>query len=513
MANAPFPTLVLLGFPLLLGLTSCAVGPDFKEPKAPEVESYTEQPLPKKTIAIPELEKSSANIAQEFKIGADIPAEWWKVFRSPELNALIVRGLKNNPSLKAAKATLEEAQENLYSLIGSTMLPLVTAGFTDQRIQYAPFGTTSGVQVTSGPFANLFEAEQPPFNLYTGALNISYTLDVFGGNRRAIEALVAQVDYQRYELEAAYLTLTSNIVTTAITEASLRAQIKATEDIVDAEAKQVDITNKQFKLGGAAKTSVLAQKTQLEQTRATLPVLYQNLAKARSALATLVGEFPGDADLPTFHLDKLHLPRTLPVSIPSNFVRQRPDIQAAEALLHAATAQIGVATANLLPSFNITGAYGSQTGQFNMLFGPGTKIWNWQGQVLQTLFNGGSLIAKRKASIEAFEAACAQYQLAVLTAFQNVSDVLNALENDAKALEATAAAEAAAQETLTIVERQYFLGGVSYLNLLIAQMQYHQAYTSRIVAEAGRYTDTAALFQAMGGGWWHREDVEQIDDE
>lgn len=489
------------------GITGCAVGPDFEEPPAPDVDSYTEHPIKKKTISVPGLEEGGS--AQEFQVDAEIPEDWWTLFRSPELNALIERGIKNNPSLKMAEATLQESQENLMALVGSTMLPAVTGAFTDLRQQNPPFNVLSGVD-PSGPLSGVFDNTQPPFSLYYATVNVSYTLDVFGGNRRAIEALAAQVDYQRYEFEAAYLTLTSNIVTTAITEASLREQIKATQDILDAEQKELDITQKQFKLGGVSKTSVLAQKTQLEQTRATLPVLEKNLAIARSSLAILVGDFPGNAGLPVFHLDNLHLPTQLPVSLPSSLVRQRPDVQAAEALLHASTAQIGVATANLLPNFTLTGSYGTETGTFSNLFGPGTRIWNWQGQVLQTFFNGGALFAQRRAAIDAFKAACAQYELAVLTAFKNVSDVLSALEFDAHTLHATQAAEAAAKETLDLVEQQYFLGGTNYLSLLYAQMQYHQAYISRIQAEATRYTDTAALFQAMGGGWWHRNDAEEI---
>ncbi|MFI4954325.1 MAG: efflux transporter outer membrane subunit, partial [Gammaproteobacteria bacterium] len=339
-----------------------------------------------------------------------------------------------------------------------------------------------------------------------------YTVDVFGGKRRAIEAQLAQVDYQKYELLAAYLTLTGNIVTTAITEASLRAQIKATQDIVDIEAKELGIVRKQFKLGGVSDISVLAQETQLEQTRATLPELEKNLAKARNAMAVLIGDFPGNDGLPIFHLDDLHLPENLPVSIPSKLVRQRPDIQAAEALLHASTAQIGVATANLLPQFNLTGAFGTETGNYQSLFGPSTKIWAFQAQVTQAIFNGGALIAQREAAIAAFEASLAQYQFAVLTAFQNVGDTLNALEMDAQTLQANTAAEKAAKTTLDMVSKQYYLGGVSYLNLLYAQMQYHQAYMARIISEATRYADTAALFQSMGGGWWNLDNIDDIDD-
>lgn len=503
--NKPALNPLLLLMPLLI--IGCAVGPDFKSPNAPKVKSYTENPIPKKTESIPDIKEGGQ--AQIIELGKEIPAEWWTLFHSEELNVLIERGIENNPTLQAAEATLNQAQENLRALFGSTMLPTVTGGLSDSRIQNPPFGTTSGISVP-GSLEDVFSTEFPPFNLYTGTFNIAYTLDVFGANRRAIETLVAQVDYQRYEVEAAYLTLTSNIVTTAITEASLREQIKATEDIIDSEQKELDITQKQFELGGVSKTSVLAQKTQLEATRATLPALQKNLAQARSSLAILVGDFPGNAGLPEFHLDDLHLPTNLPVSLPSRLVKQRPDIQAAEALLHASTAQIGVATANLLPNFTITGQYASQSNVFNNLFGPETILWNWKSQVMQTFFAGGSLIAQRAASVDAFEAAYAQYQFTVLNAFKNVSDVLNALEMNALALKAAKASEDAAKESLDLIEQQYFLGGTNYLALLYAQMQYRQAYISRILVEATRYTDTAALFQAMGGGWWNRKDIEEI---
>lgn len=498
-------------FLCMLSLTSCMVGPDFETPAPPAVDSYTETPLPEYTVAIEGIKESGA--AQKLNYDADIPADWWNLFHSPKLNNLIERGLANNPNLQSAMATLHQAEESLWALVGSTMLPAVNGNFTKQRVQNPPFDTTSGINIPGLPpdLGDFLTQKFPPFNLYNSAINVSYMVDVFGGNRRAVEAMLAQVNYQKYELLAAYLTITGNIVTTAITEASLRAQIKATQDIIDIEQKQLEIVRQQFKLGGVSNIDVLSQEAQLEQTRATLPLLQKALVNARNAMAVLVGEFAADAELPDIYLHDLHLPENIPVSLPSKLVRQRPDIQAAEALLHASSAQIGVATANLLPQLNLTGTLGSITGNYHNLFGPNTQAWSWQAQVTQAFFNGGALVAQREAAIAAFKASYAQYQLAVLTAFQNVGDALSALAMDAEALQANVAAEKAAKETLDMVEKQYLLGGVSYLNLLYVQMQYHQAYMARVTSEAARYTDTAALFQAMGGGWWNIKKVEEID--
>jgi NodT family efflux transporter outer membrane factor (OMF) lipoprotein len=490
---------IILSTITILFLTACAVGPDFTVPEAPETDTYSEQPLPKKTEATKDMHGGAA---QEFNIAAEIPVEWWELFHSPELNAMIEHGIENSPNMRAAEATLRQAQENLYALIGSTMLPKVTAGYSQQEFQVVPFAITSGLTGGGTGFSSFLTEVPPPFYVYNATVNVSYTLDVFGGYRRSIEASAAQVDYQLFELAAVYLTLTSNIVTTAVKEASLRAQIKAVNDLITIQEKQLGINRAQYRLGGIASTAVLAQETQLAQTQALLPPLEKDLTAARNALAVLIGDYPGNNKLPKFDLKDLHLPTELPVSMPARLVRQRPDVQAAEATLHATTAQIGVATANLLPSFPLTGSLGTESGSFNSLFGPGTKMWNWQAQVLQTIFNGGALLAQRRAAIAGFEAAYAQYQQTVLTALQNVSDTLKALEMDAQALKATTLAEKSAKKTLAITQEQYKLGGAGYLDVIVAETKYLNAYTSRILAEAARFADTAALFQAMGGAWW-----------
>lgn len=479
--------------------SGCAVGPDFKPFPTPNVPSYTENVLPNTVgggIPIPGGEM------QEFVLVTDeIPGEWWELFHSPELNDLIIRGLYNNPNLQAAEAALRQAQSLLWAQIGGTLIPAFAASFIGNRQQIPDFSTTLGLGEP------IFQEAPGPFNTFTANVGVTYTLDVFGGLRRSVEYYGAQVDYQRYELLAAYLSLTTNIVTTAIAEASLREQIRATQDIVGMLEGQLDVTAKQFYLGGVAGTDVLTQQAQLEQTRALIPGLEKQLAQTRSALAILVGDPPGATDLPQFDLDKLVLPTELPISIPSAWIKQRPDVAAAEALVHGACAQIGVATANMLPSFSITGNYGDEASSIPSLFGVGTSLWNIQGQVTQVLFNGGALWFKRKAAIQNYETLFAQYRQTVLTALKNVSDTLNALEQDARLVEVNALTTDVAWKNYGITQKQYDAGGVSYLSLLTAQQQYTQAYLALIQAKANRYADTAALFQAMGGGWWNLKPI------
>lgn len=470
-------------------LTGCMVGPNFHPPALPQVQRYTETPLPAKTVRTPKAGKSGK--AQTYEVGKDISAEWWLLFHSRALNVLINAGIANSPTLSAAYAALRQAQENFNVQVGNSMLPAFSAGLGGQRQLF------SGLSVDNGSSSAIF-------NLFNANVNVSYTLDVFGGARRQIEALGAQVDLQQFELIAAYLTLTANIVTTSVTIASLQAQIDATRALIHSEQGQLDIIKKQYRLGGVSYENVLTQQTLVEQTRATLPTLQKNLSFNLHGLSVLVGAYP-EGRLPILKLDALNLPTKLPVSLPSNLVRQRPDVRASEASLHAASAQIGVATANLFPQFNITGAYGWVATTPAALFGTSTNVWNIASQITQPIFHGGALLAQRRAAIAAYEQACAQYRQAVLLAFQNVADSLRAIETDARALLAFKRAEIAAKNNLTLTTDQYHLGGVSYLNLLTAQQQYQQTVLNRIQAQAARYTDTAALFQSLGGGWWNKK--------
>jgi NodT family efflux transporter outer membrane factor (OMF) lipoprotein len=349
------------------------------------------------------------------------------------------------------------------------------------------------------------------FNLYNATVNVSYTLDVFGGSRRQLESLEAAVNYQQFELEAAYQMLVSNVVTTAIKDAALRAQLQATQTILEAQQKQLEIIEKQFALGAVTRTVELAQATLVAQTQTLLSPLEKSLAQTRHQLAAYVGKLPSESGLPEFQLDSLQLPQDLPVSLPSSLVRQRPDIRASEAVLHEASAQIGVATANQYPQINLTGAYSVDRIVLNGVSASST-LWNIGAALTQPIFEGGSLSAKRRAAEAAYDQAEAQYRATVLNAFQNVADNLLAIDADAATLNAQAKAESLARESLEISKRQYELGSVSHLALLDAQRVYQQAYINLVSAQSARLSDTAALFVSLGGGWWNRsEDITTAD--
>jgi NodT family efflux transporter outer membrane factor (OMF) lipoprotein len=475
---------------LILPILGCAVGPDYRTPEAPGAKTYTAEALSAETVsaAVP------GGTAQRLVPGQEIPAEWWTLFHSPALDRLVRQALSDNPTLDASQATLRQAQETLNALVGSVIYPKVDASAAVAR------------EKISGAAMGQPNAKFSPFALYSASVNVSYALDFFGGARRELEALESHVDVQRFQLEGAYLTITSNIVVAAVQEASLRAQIEALQEIMAAQQTQFDLVELQFKLGGAARADVLAQRTQLAQTRATLPPLQKELAQTRHLLAVLAGKFPSDsAALPEFTLEGLHLPSELPVSLPSSLVRQRPDIRASEALLHAASAQVGVATAAQYPQVNLTASLGSMATSGGSLFSSGTGVWSLSAGLLQPVFHGGELSAKRRAAVAAYDQALAQYRAAVLQAFQNVADVLRALDADAATLKAQADADESARTTLELTQKQFQLGAVSYLSLLNAERQYQQTRIGLIQAQAARYVDTAALFQALGGGWWNRD--------
>lgn len=481
-------TLILLLSPLL---TSCMVGPDFRRPKLPNVCRYTPCPTPCKTVSTPKA--GQAGKSQYFVTCLDIPAQWWYVFHSCELNKLISAGLAHSPNLAAAKAALLQAQASYSAQVG-TLFPSVTANYTADRERFsaAQFGGSGNSRAST------------VFNLFNANIAVAYTLDVFGGLRRQIEAACAQEQYQEYELEAAFLTLTSNIVTTAISIASLKAQIETTQDLINEQSATLRIINKQFRLGAVSKSDVYLQETQVYQTKASMPPLRKALAQQMHALSVLIGEYPCEDQLPKFDLDKFHLPACLPLSIPSRLVRQRPDIRAAEALVHVASAQIGVATANMYPQLTLTASGGYLSTVMSTLFQSDNKVWNVTAAIAQPLFRGGTLMYQRRAAIAAFQQAAAQYRQTVLQGFQNVADTLRALEQDARALQDNKNAELSARDSLILTRKQYRLGAVNYLNLLTAERNYQSTRINRIQAQAARYIDTAALFQALGGGWWNR---------
>ena len=474
-----------LSVAMLLLLAGCAVGPDFKAPDVPDVgDHYTPTSLPQQTDAAP----GPAGIAQSFSIGQDIPAQWWSLFQSAALDQMIRDALKRSPSMASAQASLREAQENLRAQTGSLLFPSVSGQLGATREKASPLNSQgSGI-----------------FNLYNASVNVSYTLDVFGANRRQLEGLQASLDYQQFQVEATYLTLTSNLVTTAIQESSLRAQLQATREILKAQEQQLNVIEKQFSLGAIARSTILLQRNTVAQTRATIPPLEKKLALTRNQLSVYAGKLPSEAGLPEFDLGSLQLPQEMPVSLPSALVRQRPDIRASEALLHQASAQIGVTTANLYPQINLTGSYGPVATEFPKLFTGGAAIWSLAAGLTQPIFNGGALTAKRRAAIAAYDVAAANYRGTVLTAFQNVADSLRALDLDASTLKQQAEVESLSRESLNLSTQQFKLGAISYLTLLDAQRTYQQARVGLVQAQAARYADSAALFQALGGGWWNR---------
>jgi NodT family efflux transporter outer membrane factor (OMF) lipoprotein len=481
----------IAGLAVLL-ITGCAVGPDFKKPSAPQVGDYTARPLVS-TV-------TSAGVpggeAQRFGQGVDVSGDWWALFHSKPLNELIDRSLTSNPDLKAAQAALSAARENVLAQRGA-YYPSVAASFSASRQRQ------SG-QIAPTPNSNAFL-----YNLFTPQVSVSYAPDVFGLNRRTVESLEAQEQSVRFQMIATYTTLTSNVVVAAIQEGSLQMQIEATRQLIEINANTLQILQYQFAKGYVGRLDVAAQESQLAQVTATLPPLLKQAAQQADLLAVLAGRFPNQSAAEAFQLSSLQLPADLPVSLPSQLVAQRPDVLQAEANLHDASAKVGIATANRLPNIALTANAGSTALALDQLFTTGTGFWGVGGAVTAPLFQGGTLLHQERAAKAAYTQAAEQYRSTVLTAFQNVADTLTALEQDAEAMKAAAAAAAAAKETLDLAQRQWQAGYAGYLALLSAEQAYQQARISLVQAQANRYADTAALFQALGGGWWHRADLAQ----
>jgi NodT family efflux transporter outer membrane factor (OMF) lipoprotein len=434
-----------------------------------------------------------AGDAQTLHDGANIPADWWTLFQSPELDALIKVAIANNPTLQSASAALKSAQEQVM-VSRAGFFPNVSGSAGDTRERASPI--TSGL-----PASVLYE-----LNVAQVAINASYTIDLFGATRRTVESSQAQVDYYNFELEAAYLTLTSNIVTTAIKEASLRAQLAATNEVLGFEQHQLDLLQRQFQLGAIPKANVLSQQSLVAGTEATVPGLDKQLAQTRHLLAVMIGQLPSEAKLPQFTIENLHLPTDVPVSLPSDLVRQRPDLRASEALLHSASAQVGVATAQLYPQLSISASYGREGLDYSDLFKGAATVWSLGAGLTQPIFNAGELRAKKRAAVDAYQQADAQYRYTVLTAFQNVADSLRNLDTDALALKAYAESESVAKQSVDLSQAQYRLGAVTFFQLLQNETLYQQARVNLAQAQATRLADTAALYQSLGGGWWNRSE-------
>jgi len=474
---------------VLLSVTAagCAVGPDFKRPAAPDVPGYTAT-TPASTVATP----TQLGQSQRMNQGQAVSAKWWTLFGSDALNALVEEALKASPDLQSAKAALRAAQETQAAQRGS-FFPTLDAAHTSARSKDA--------EVIASPLST----DADLYTLHTAQLTVSYTPDVFGGARRQYESVAAQTEAARFEYEAAYLTLTSSVVNAAIQEASLRAQVKATQEAVRVATQLLEATHKQQRAGLLGGADVAAQEAELAQIEATLPPLEKQLAQQRTLITVLAGRFPSDEIVQRFDLDTLQLPAELPLSLPSQLVEQRPDVRAAQAQLHAASANVGVATAARLPSITLTGTIGSSAEGLRSLFTSGTGFWNLSAGLAMPLFRGGSLMHQQRAAEASYDLAAAQYRSTVLTAFQNVADTLHAIEADARSLQSAHKAELAARKSMGMAQRQLAAGMVGSPAVLQAQQAYQQALVSVAQARADRLADSVALLQALGGGWWNRE--------
>jgi NodT family efflux transporter outer membrane factor (OMF) lipoprotein len=473
--------------------SSCAVGPDFEHPPAPDVDRYTVEPTASHTA-------SADGKSQRFEPGKDVSGQWWRMFKSRPLDDLVDEALKANPSLDAAKAALRAAQEVTYAQYGA-FFPFVQANYIPSR-QQIPSSLSSPVNGANGAPAPTL------FNLQTAQVLVSYTFDVWGVNRRTLESLQAQTDFQRFQVEAAYLTLTSNVVVAAIQEASLRAQIDATNKIIEANSKALDILRRQFNAGYAARTDVAVQEAALAQVRVTLPPLRKQLQQTRDLISALAGRFPSQESPEKFIPAALRLPTDLPLSLPSQLIQQRPDVRSAEESLHSASAQVGVAVGAMLPTFTISAAGGYTQALFaSSLIGQGNQFFTVAGGVLQPVFDGFNLWHKERASEAVLDQAVAQYRFTVIGAVQNVADALRALQNDADALKAARDFERASRVSLDLATQQLQTGQTNILLLLAAQTTYQQSVIALVQAQANRLSDTVALYQALGGGWWNRDDL------
>jgi NodT family efflux transporter outer membrane factor (OMF) lipoprotein len=468
-------------------LTSCAVGPDFVHPGAPEIVRYTRESLATRTSS----SDTSFGQSQKFAEGQDVSQNWWAVFKSPALNFLIERSLQNNPNLQSAMATLRAAKEVVAAQEGK-FFPLVQAGFTPTR------------QRTARALSPVLSTNASIFDLDTAQVSVAYTFDIWGLNRRTVESLEALADTQRFQVEAAYISLTTNVVVAAVTEASLAGQIDAADELISINTKMLDILRRQLDAGYGNRSDVAAQEAALAQVKATLPPLHKALQQQHDLLAALAGGYPSDGPRRPFRLADFHLPTDLPVSLPSQLIEQRPDIRAAEEQLHAASAQIGIATANMLPTFTINADAGFMNTALAHLLAPQNIFWDIGGSATQTIFDAGTLLHQLEGAKDLYQAAAWTYRGTVVGAVQNVADSLHALQDDADALRAARDFERAAKTSFDLARQQMETGNANVLLLLNAQQTYLQAVIQVVQAGAARLSDTAALFQALGGGWWNR---------
>ena len=472
----------LLAVVAALGVAACAVGPNFVRPAPPSVDHYVAGSDPTTTA-------EAEGEAQRFERGARLSGDWWTLFGSEELDGLMKQAAAGNQTLKGALASLRASQDNLRAGYGIFYPQAdISAAASRQQVTLVRFGQANSSATI--------------FNLFSLSGTISYALDVFGGQRRAVESLQAQADVQAFTAAAAYLTLTANVVNTVIARAAYADLARATEDLVRDQQEQVEITEAQAEAGTVPYASALALRSQLSGVEATIPPLEQRVSQADHLLATLAGRLPAEWGAPPVGFADLKLPESLPVSVASELVHQRPDILVAEAQLHQASAEVGVATAALYPSITLNASLGGNNTTLDTLFSPNGIFWSVGAGLAAPLLHGGTLIQKRRAAIDAYDQALADYRQSVLVGFSQVADVLQALEHDADALGAEARAMSAADEALRLVRANYDTGVANYVQVLIGFAQYHQARIRYVQARAQRLQDTVALFVALGGGWW-----------
>jgi NodT family efflux transporter outer membrane factor (OMF) lipoprotein len=476
---------------IITALAGCAVGPNFKRPAPPTATDYGSASA-RQGASSGQDESPGSAASQRYVAGMNIPGQWWRVFGSPELNRLVEQALIASPNVQAGQAALRQAHE-LYLAQRTSFFPSVQGSFGADRAEF-PVNTLTSPTVASSS----------TYTLYTAQLSLSYAPDIFGATRRQVELAKAQADSSRFQLEATYVTLSTNVVVAAIQEASLRGQISTTERLLQMEHQLTGLVQQQRLLGTASDLDVLSQQALEAQTAQSLPPLQKQLGQTHDALTALMGRLPSDELQEAFQLDDLTLPADLPLSLPSKLVEQRPDVRQAEENLHMASAAVGVAIADLLPQFAITADVGSSALKLGQLFTPYTGFWDAGASLTQTLFDAGALIHKKHAADAALDQAAALYRAAVILACQNVADTLRAIEADADAQKASAEAQRAAKKAFELAQKQRALGTISLVAVLNAEQAYNTAALSAIQARANRYADTAALFQALGGGWWNR---------
>jgi len=496
-----FPRTAVAMAPVLLAalaLAGCAVGPNFREPASPKVDRFTATALPASTASA----ATAGGDAQRFLQGENVPQRWWATFGNVELDRRVQQAFQHSPSITAAQAALRQAEETAKAARGSLFPSLdASVGATRQKQSGAQFAGLGAGAIAS-----------EPFTVYNAGVSVGYVFDIFGGVRRGIEAQEAQADITRAQLDATYLTLAANVITASFQEASLREQVKATHEIVDSLKQELDIAQKQQAIGAKSLSDTLAVRSQLAATEATLPPLEKQLSTTQNQLATYLGVTPAQLQMQPVTLADVTLPTDIPVSLPSTVVAQRPDIRAASAQLHAATAAVGVATADMLPKLSLNGSLTSQSLTESGLLGAGSGGWSIGLGLLQPLFHGGQLLHQKRAAEAGMDAALADWQQTVLVAFQNVADALQALDYDAQSLRAQSISERDAEKLLSLTRAQYRVGAVDYLTLLSAERQYQQARIAAINARASRLADTAALYAALGGGWQASPESQTTED-